>query len=115
MGNTILQVTWNYKTLNNVQMNIEILTPEQNEGMHYKPVLAPLTIGVITPYDRTYRMWIERIGFNKYPNATFKMISRQDDVRGVVFHGLEYGYQYWIVDAECVFLAKTRVVAFNGC
>lgn len=95
-------------------MNIEILTPEQNEAMQYEPVLAPVIIGVITPYEREYRMWIKRIGVEKYPNATFRKISRKDDVRGLKLHGLEYGYQYWKVDDECVYWAKTRVVAFNG-
>ena len=94
-------------------MNIEIPTPEQNDQMGYNPVLDPVIIGVLTPYNRTYRDWVKLIGVKKYPNATFRRISRIEDSRGLRCHGLEYGYCYWEVPDECVFNAKIRVAPFD--
>ena len=85
----------------------------QNEQIGYSPVLDPIIIGVLTPYGRTYRDWVKFIGVKKYPNATFRRISRIEDSRGLICHGLEYGYLYWEIDNDCIFDAEIRVVPFN--
>lgn len=78
-----------------------------------KPCYDNLNVGVITPSERNFRMWVDKVGRIKYPNGKFIRISRKEDCFGLIINLIEGGLQWWKVDHDCVEAAYHRVIRFD--
>lgn len=67
-------------------------------------------IGVVTPYERLFRIWIEETGKKMYGDKyKFVLIRKIDDVRGREFFAVEKGINYQDVDVEIYDAAVMRI------
>ena len=69
-----------------------------------------IIIGVITPYERSFRMWKLAIGIARYPKAMFKKIDNNpDNIIGVYYDKIVCGYDCSKVSKEYVDMALAQL------
>lgn len=68
-------------------------------------------IGVITPFKQDFDLWVREMGSARYPYDyfIFVQISKLDDIRGMLFHAVEYGYRSAWVDHDVRYQAFFRI------